>query len=216
MMYSKTMKNQDFFSVLERISSFALLNLLWVAVSLLVVTLPTATAGLFAVFGDWVEGRNSEGFARFFTGMRETWGRATQIALLDVLGVGLVGANLILLPEMNLPTVIFGPFVAITLFVGVVAMATNLYLWPLLVRYKLSVRVLLQTALGLVFQHIGWTLLLLSMTAFVLLSGLLLLPVGLIVLTLASTCVWLISWGAWRIIEPYDAVLLDLQGEFDA
>lgn len=207
------MNKDDFFAAIDRISSFAIINLLWVAISVFIITLPAATAGLFAVCCDWVQGKESETFERFFAAMRRHAGRATLLVLADNLGLGLVALNLMILPKMGLPVVMFWPFVAITSFVGLLILVANLYLWPLLVGYEIPLQALTRIAISLVFHHMRWSLFLLAMCAFALSSGLLLLPKGLIVLVLFSACALLNSWGAWRVIQHYDSELQLIQAE---
>jgi uncharacterized membrane protein YesL len=199
--------NSEFFEAIDQISSFAIISLLWVAISMFIVTLPAATAGLFAVCSDWVQGKQSETFARFFGAMRHHAVRATQLVLADILIVGLVRLNTTILPETGLPDIVLGQFIAITLSVGLLTLMANIYLWPLLVSYDIPLRELARIALSLVFRHIRWSIWLLVINALALVSGLLLLPQGLIVLGLSAGCALLISWGSWHILQQYDSEL---------
>lgn len=206
-MQTEKTNNDNFFSVIDRISSFAIINLLWIVISLFIITLPAATAGLFAVCSDWVQGKKSETFERFFIAFRRYAVRSTLLILADSLGLGFVALNLSILPRTNLPGVLLWSFTAITISVGLVILAINLYLWTLLVNYEIPLQELAHVALRLVFRHPSWSLALLVICAAVLISGLLFLPRGLVVLILFSTCALLISWGSWHIIQQYDANL---------
>src|SRR5690349_4403507 len=92
----------DYSEVLDRISSFALANLFWVLLSLPIVTLPAATAGLFAATSPWVRGKNGELFHDFFEGMRQYWWKSTVIALIDLSVGALVVVNLSIFRMMNM------------------------------------------------------------------------------------------------------------------
>lgn len=210
-MKSEAMERDEFFSTIDRISSFAIVNLLWVAVSVFIITLPAATAGLFAVCSDWAQGKQHETFARFFGAMRHHAGQATVLALVDGLLLGLVSVNLIIVPGMGLPNLFLWLFIALLLFVGVLVLCANLYLWPLLVSYDAPLLKLARIAIILVFRHVGWSWSLLAACVLVLLGSAFLLPKGLIVLIPFSACALIISKGAWHIIRQYDADLQSLQ-----
>ena len=61
-----------------------LANLLWSVFAVLIVTLPAATAGLFAVLAPLVRGQDAEIFATFFGTMRRQWLKSTLIMAADV------------------------------------------------------------------------------------------------------------------------------------
>jgi uncharacterized membrane protein YesL len=200
---------QDFFTKLDRISGFAILNVLWVISVVFIVTIPAATVGLFAVMTDWVRGHNSEAFARFFGAIRQHGLKASLIGLLDAVIVGLLAFNLHLIPQMGLPMGIYYPFLGITAFIGVLVLMSNLYIWPLLVTYDLTINRLIDVAVRLSINHFGWTACLLLMTGFVLMLSFVL-PAIISVLLLFSSCAYLMTWGAWHIIQRYDADLCQM------
>lgn len=200
---------QDLFTKLDRVSGFAIINLLWVGSVLLVVAIPAATVGLFAVVSDWFDGKDSEALGRFFGAVRQHGIKATMIGLVEAGLFGLIALNIQVIPQMNLPTLVIYPFLAITLFMGLLAVMVNLYLWALIVRYDLTIKQLVNVAVRLTFLHFGWTLGLLVMVGGVLMMGLIV-PALISVLILFSSCAYLITWGAWRIIQHYDADLCQM------
>src|SRR5579859_7534863 len=205
----------DLMEILDRISGFALASLLWLFLSLPVITMPAATAGLFSVTSAWARHKPSELFRDFFWGMRRFWWKSTQIVLLEVAVGGLVVINLSILRQMNtagtpLPLSIFS--LGITVFGGLLALLVNLFVWPLLVVFDLPLRKLLELALVMVFNHLGRSFLLLVVGLCPLLLGLVL-PVGIMILVAFSACALLINWGAWQVIRLYvdDDQLLRLE-----
>lgn len=197
-----------FWTRLERAAEFVLVSLLWVILSLPIITLPAATAGLFAVHTDWVRGQENEALQRFFSAMlRYAW-KATLIGVGSALGLGLVAANLTILPDMELPFVLFAFLVGISVFVGGLILVANLYLWVLLPTFDLPLSNLVRTALQLSFQHIIWSIGVLLVVGMVVLASLWFLPAGVIVLVLPSSLAWMISWGSWRVIRAYEGQLL--------
>jgi uncharacterized membrane protein YesL len=199
------MKDKFLFTI-ERISTFFLANFLWLGCSLLVVTLPAATAGLFAIFSDWAQGKEHETFERFFGAIRLHWWKATCIAILDVVILGWLGFNLLIWPRMGLPNLVFSTFMGITVLICTLTIMANLYIWILLVIYDLPLRDLVKTALALVFRHFLWSVLLLALVLIIVVFNLVL-PVILIIFLLVPTCTYIIAWGAWRVIQLYDPEL---------
>ena len=197
------MAKGDFFSALDKASGYMLLNLLWVLLAIPVVTLPAATGGLFAVMTDAVRGKETDTFYRFFGAMREYWLKSTLIAVADVVVLGLVIFNLGTLPDMELPVFIMVSIRWVVILVGLVALAVNLYLWPLMVMYELPLFDLAEISLKLVFNHFGWSLGLLGIAVIAIVFGVTL-PGAAVVFVLFSGWVWIICWGAWRVIQQYD------------
>jgi uncharacterized membrane protein YesL len=200
---------QDFFAKLDRASGFALVNLLWVISILFVVTIPAATVGLFAVVSDWVRGRDVEALTRFFGAIRQHGVKASLIGLVDAILFGILAFNFHILPQMGLPIPIYYPFLGVMLFISLLVVMVNLYIWVLLVVYDLELRRLIDVAIKLSVAHLGWTAWLLFLTCGVLTLGLFL-PALISVLVLFTGCACLITWGAWRIIQHYDADLCQM------
>ncbi|MEO8393584.1 MAG: DUF624 domain-containing protein [Chloroflexota bacterium] len=59
-------RNDGLFDLLDKAGTFVLANLFWVLLSIPIVTLPIATAGLFATMSFWVRGKSPEVFRNFF------------------------------------------------------------------------------------------------------------------------------------------------------
>ena len=188
----------------ERYATFVLANLLWALVSIPLVTLPAATAGLFAVMSARRRGKLGDLFGTFFGAARRLWLKATLLMALNLVGGGLVAVNLSIFPLMDLSADPLA-FVArsVTLFAALAVLLVNLYIWPLLVLLEdLSLKALLDNAVRLVFAHPLWSLLLL-LAAAAIVGVSLLLPRGVFALATASACAWVINWGAWRVIRQH-------------
>jgi uncharacterized membrane protein YesL len=145
--------SDDFLEHIDYWSSILLVNLLWVVCSLPLVTMPAATAGLFAVTARMVRGQPLNVYHTFFEAMREHWKMSTVLMLLN-LGAGLlIAVNLSIFPMMSTlnPMVILSR--SVTLFASLLLLMVNGYAWPLLVTHALPVRTLLRTALILTFTH---------------------------------------------------------------
>src|SRR5512145_3349267 len=192
----------DFWEHLDRWSIFILANLLWAIFSIPVITFPAATAGLFATMSLWSRGKTPELFREFFGAMRRYWITSSLIVILDLVVGGLLVVNLSIFPLMEITNPVVFLSRGVTLFVGVVLVLVNLYVWPLLVTFDLPLRQLLPIALKLGMAHPLVSL------GILLLVGLpvgisLVLPVGIFVFATFSASIFLWNWGTWRVIRRY-------------
>ena len=121
---------------LENWASFVLANLLWSMFLIPVITIPAATAGLFSVMSKRVRGQQHELFQEFFGAMRRLWQKATVVALVDLLLGGLLVINLSIFPMMSATDVLGIISRSVTLFVGLMAVLVNVYLWSLMVVFE--------------------------------------------------------------------------------
>ncbi len=194
------------YELTDKITTFIVVNMLWLVFVALVVTLPAGTAGLFATLVPWTRGQSSEPFRDFFGGMRQYWRQSTVIVVLDAILAGVIALNLAILSgATGLPALCSRN---VAFFVAAVTIMTNLYLWPLLVSVDWPVRRLIRVALTLVFLHPVWSLVA---------SGLALLPLLLAavlprfvsILVSFSSCALLASWGAQHVFDQHQRDLFD-------
>lgn len=186
----------------EQWANFVLANLLWSLCAIPVITIPAATAGLFAVMSGQMRGKPSSLFEEFFGTMRRLWLKATAIAVLDLLVAGLLAANLLIFRLMN--TLDLMGFLArsVTLFVGLALLLTNLYVWSLMVISNMPIRQLIETSYKLMFAHPLWSCGVLIAAAIPVAISLLL-PRAVFLLVTVSACALIISRGTWPIIQRH-------------
>jgi uncharacterized membrane protein YesL len=189
-------------SLLDRIMTVVLGNMLWFVCSVPLVTLPAATAGLFAVLIPLVRDDDAELFATFFGTMRRQWFKSTVIVAADVVIGALIAINFSVLNMMNPPGPIFWLFRSMYIFVAMLTLLANLYLWPLLVLFDIRLRPLVAVSIKLAFTHPVWSLFTLGL-ALLPLSLAAFLPLMLSVVVIVSLTVLTINWGTWRIIKLY-------------
>ncbi len=197
-------QNTELFGWADRVGTFILANLLWVLLSLPIITIPLATAGLFATLAPWGRGKPSEVFRDFFSGVREHWRQAMLIGAIDLLLGGLIAVNFAIFRLMNMSQPVALLSQSINVFVGLVLVTLNLYIWPLLVTFDLPLRDLLETAVKLVFAHPVASIGMLLVTLAILLVSTLL-PAMFLLLASVSTCALFISWGVWRVVRGHIA-----------
>lgn len=188
----------------ESYATFVLANLLWAIASIPLVTLPAATAGLFAVMHHRVNGEPPDTIATFLGAMRTHWRKATLLAALDLLGGALVAVNLLIFPLMDLNADPLA-FVArsVTLFAALALLLFNVYAWPLLVTFDaMPFTELVTSAARLALVHPLWSLGVVLVVA-VIVGVSLLLPRGVFALATAAACALIVTWAARRIIRQH-------------
>lgn len=185
---------------IELWSSFILANLLWAIVSIPLITLPAATAGLFAAMSGRVRGKEADLFGVFFGAMRSHWRRATAIMLLNLLLGGTILLNLRIFALANAPDMLMFMSRSVTLFVGLIVLLANLYAWPLLVVADLPLRELIVLSFKLVFAYPLRSFIVFGAALLPLLISLLL-PQGVFALVTVSAIVWIIAKGTWPVIH---------------
>lgn len=188
----------------EKWATFVLANILWAILSIPLVTLPAATAGLFAFMSERARGRQPDFFRTFFGAMRRFWLKAGILTIIDLLVGGLVVLNAVIFPQMNIaadPVAFLAH--SVTLFVAFALLSINLYAWSLMVLLEdLSFRQIIESSVSLVFAHRLWSLGLLVASALPILISLLL-PQGIFVLATASATALIVSMGTWRVIRQH-------------
>src|ERR1700759_2432841 len=117
----------------EKWASFVLVNLLWSLLAIPVITVPVATAGVFAVMSQRVRGKQTPFFEVFFGAMRHLWFKASVIGLLDLIVGAFLAMNILIFQRMPALDLVGLLARSVTLFAGLALLLTNLYIWPLLV-----------------------------------------------------------------------------------
>ena len=193
----------DWMELAQTASTFVLLNMLWLFCSLPIITMPAATAALFATIAPWGRGQSpSEPLANFFVAMKQYGLRATAIFLLNLLIAGAVILNLLILRQMGIGQIIATMALIVTVLVALVLVLANIYLWPLLVTLDSSLPDLLKNALKLALAHPIWGVFVAGTAVIPLLVSLLLPQAFFIAITFAATAL-IIYAGAWRVIRRY-------------
>jgi uncharacterized membrane protein YesL len=195
-------ERDDFFEQLDKWASFILANMLWLVLALPVVTMPAATAGLFAAMSRWARGKPPDLFPEFFGAMRRHWKAASILVLLDVLVGGLLALNLSIFPLMDMAHPLAFLSRSVTVFVSLALGLINLYAWPLMVTLDMPLRLLLSNSIRLAFAHPFWSFGVL-VAALLPLAISLLLPAIVWVMATFSATAFIMNWGAWRIIRRY-------------
>jgi uncharacterized membrane protein YesL len=194
----------NLWDLLEQISALMLANLCCILFAIPLITIPAATAGLFAIVSPWARGKPGDLFQDFLQGMREHWRKSTIIFVIDLAVGGLIALNVSILPRMHLPLPVFALTIGVMIFVGTLALLTNVYLWPMLVVFDFPLRKLISSSIQVAFLKPWQSLFIAIMGGAPRLIGAVL-PAAITLLVTVSLCALLISRGAWRVIRLYVA-----------
>jgi uncharacterized membrane protein YesL len=190
-------------AALEWISVPVIGSMLFWLFSALIITVPAALVGLYAVMAALIRPVSGDLIGRFWRGFLRTFGRALLLGLLDGLVI------LILITDIRFfwsPGTPVGKVAAYLLgSLGAVVALANVYLWPLLAWYPQPMSKLLKRSFLLAAAHpfhalgglaAGLTaLVLLSLLPGVLKSTVVMLGPGLFVL--------MTGWAAWQAMKRY-------------
>jgi uncharacterized membrane protein YesL len=202
-MSARRRPNDGLFEFLDKAGTFVLANLLWVVFAIPIITLPLATAGLFAVMMPWARGKSVEAFQDFFGGARRHWRKAMVVGLIDLLLGGLVVLNFSIFRLMEMAQALTLISQSVTLFVALATIMVNLYVWPLMVSFEdLTLRQLLETAVKMAFVHPGWSFVMLILALIPFMVSLIV-PAAAFVLGTFSAFALIVSWASWRVIHQY-------------
>jgi uncharacterized membrane protein YesL len=130
-------------------------NLLWVLLSVFIVTIPLGLVGLFGVIYRWMDDRNPQVMPVFLGTIRRVWYKAYLVMGLNLLAGGLVVLNLLIFQMMDADLFTFLAR-SITLFVGLLLVMVNLYVWPLLAVWDVPLKRVLKTSAQLVLIEPIW------------------------------------------------------------
>lgn len=200
--YSYADERRELRDQFDRWGTFLLANVLWAICSLPIVTLPAATAGLFAVLSARARGESADLFPTFFGAARRLWFKATILIVIDAVFGGWVALNLTILPRMGIDQPAALLSLSFTIFAGAALALANLYAWSLLVLVDLPPRALIGGALRLAFSYPLRSFGVLIAAALPVGVGLLL-PQGVFVFAVLSACAWIITAGTWGVIRRH-------------
>ncbi len=188
-------------SPLDKVATFLMGNIIWFMLAAFILPLPAATAGLIATFAPWARGHDTEIFRTFFGAMRKHGFKSTVIVIIDLIILYLVVFNFQVINTMPQSPILW-PLRSGNLFVALTLFMMNIYLWPLMVLFRLPLRRLVILSSQMSFAHPLWTMLVLLILLAVVIVALIVPPI-VSVLTVFALISLVVNWGAWRVIKRY-------------
>lgn len=193
---------ETFFSTADKVGTFLFANFICLVVSLTIIGIPFATAGLFATMARWVQGQQPDFFKIFGGVISQQWRKILVIGLLDVAVGGLLFINYSIFQMMqidNLMAVLSG---IMTLCVTVILVMVNIYVWSYLSQLDLSIRNLLKLSfiLGLTYP---FTSIAITIAVLIPIVISLFLPIAFFFFVTFSSSAFIGAKGAWFVLNRH-------------
>jgi len=127
--------NTHFHGMMETISNFFLLNLLWILFSLPIITVFPATSAMFAILKDWKEDKHIPILSSFLSYFKKYFTQSFLTGLLFFGGFCLLYLDYLFIQELStfMRIIVFSTI----LLISIVILFTGIYYFPVMVQHKL-------------------------------------------------------------------------------
>ncbi|MCP3764821.1 DUF624 domain-containing protein [Domibacillus sp. A3M-37] len=177
----------NFFTAVEVLSNFFLLNLLWLFMCLPIVTIFPATAAMFGVVREWILKKDTGIYQTFFRCFKENFRQSFLLGLIWIIFLGLLYMNFITITQLDSTgKMILIPMVVL---VGILLLLVSVFIFPVMVHFQLHWNMILKNSLILSMSHLP--------AAF--LAILILILMGAMFIWLPATLLFLFSVGTYCI-----------------
>ncbi|MCJ8009164.1 YesL family protein [Lederbergia wuyishanensis] len=128
--------NSRLYSILEVLSFFFLLNIIWVLMCLPIITIFPATAAMFGVIRQWVMKKDTAIFIPFFRFFKENFKQSFIVGIIFFIFASIFYIDFMLVNTFNpkLHTLLF----ASLFLLGLIVTFTLVYVFPMMVHYRLT------------------------------------------------------------------------------
>ena len=187
---------------LNRWSTPVMANLLWVVLSLPVLTIPLALVGLLAVMFRWMDERDSAVFATFFGTIRRVWLKCYLLAGLNLLLGILVYFNLLLFQVMDMTDILAFLSRSVTFYFAILLIIFNIYAWTLLAVWDKPLKHIMKFSLQLLFAQPIWSIII-AIAVITPLIVTTIMPVALFVTVTGAVSAYIACRGTWFVVTKY-------------
>jgi uncharacterized membrane protein YesL len=179
-------------------------NMLWVLLSIFIITMPLALVGLLAVMFHWIDDRRTQVFSIFFGTIRRVWVKAYLLFALDLVIGGFIALNALIFTRMELaltnPLALLS--LSATLFTTIIFVAFNVPAWTMVATWDAPLNKILPFCIRLVFAQPFWTIAL--GIAFVLPFVIsLMLPVAVFIVLTGAVAAYIAGRGTMFLVQKY-------------
>ena len=179
-----------------------LANLIWVMLSIPIITMPLAFVGLLAVMFHWMRDRRTQVFSIYFNTIKQTWRKAYALALVDVLVGGFLLLNISIFLQMDmsqwLPRISLGA----TVFALAIFLVANVVAWVLVAVWDAPLKLIIRRAIELVFINPFWTVIM-ALCFYVPFAFSLVLPVAVFMTVMGALAGAIASHGTRYLMTQY-------------
>lgn len=145
------------YKTMEFIMNAFLLNLLWLVLCLPILTIFPATTAMFGVVREWKKQNDISIFSSFFRLLKENFKQSFLIGLLWLVFTGLLLGDFIITNQLNssVKYILFSFF----FLMGILYLFVSIYIFPVLVHYKVTWKYAIKNALLLSISRLHHTIL---------------------------------------------------------
>ncbi|MBM7570410.1 YesL family protein [Aquibacillus albus] len=140
-----------FFKLMEVLTNFFLLNLLWIVMCIPIVTIFPATSAMFGVVRQWVLKKDSSVFRSFFQLFKENFKTSIIIGVLWFLISGLLILDIYFAFTLGSTTKFV--LLPVLLVIGFLFLLTSTFLFPVIVHYQLKWNTIIKNSFLLGVSH---------------------------------------------------------------
>ncbi|MCJ7843312.1 DUF624 domain-containing protein [Lederbergia sp. NSJ-179] len=128
--------NSRLYSILETVSFFFLLNILWFIMCLPIITIFPATAAMFGVVRQWVMKKDSAVFMPFFRFFKENFKQSFLLGIIVFAFSYIFYIDFMLIN--NLGNIMQNLLLASLFLIAIIGTLTFTYIFPMMVHFKLT------------------------------------------------------------------------------
>ncbi|NYE09013.1 putative membrane protein YesL [Bacillus niacini] len=129
---------------LSSMGNYCLLNLLWIIFSLPVITVFPATVAMFGILKEWKNGSEPPMLSTFFSIFKKNILKSSFIGVIQIVCsiIFIVDFQIIWNMEGNLKLILF----PVLMLLGFIFISTSLYLYPIMAKYDMPLKLLVKKA----------------------------------------------------------------------
>ncbi|MRX74100.1 DUF624 domain-containing protein [Bacillus lacus] len=189
----------DFYKIMETISNFFILNILWLLSCIPIITIFPATSALFSVARQWQLKKERSVYSAYLHAFRKNFLQSLGACLIWFLILLILAADYYLVFRSG----IMDAFVFKTIFFlfSTIFTMTSLYLFPVLVHYKTSTISIFKNSLLLAVSQLHMTILLFLLAG---LAGTVLYLFPFLLLALPSCTAYAIYYLCRRVFQKIE------------
>lgn len=128
--------NSRFYAIMEAVSFFFILNILWMVMCLPIITIFPATAAMFGVIRQYVIKKDSAVFRPFFRFFKENFKQSFILGILVSIFVYILYIDFMLIDTLG--KVMQNLLLGSLLLIVSIGLLTSIYIFPMMVHYKLT------------------------------------------------------------------------------
>ncbi len=201
--------DSKFYSVLDTVTFFLLLNILWICMCLPVITIFPATAAMFAVMRQYVMNKDTGIFIPFFRFFKENFRQSMILSVFYIVFIIVLYLNWGLIGSINLNMYI--PLLVSLFLLGIIVSFTTVYIFPMMVHYKLPLKGVLKNSFLFSLRYFPSTILCIIFAALMILLLVRFPITSLAVFSFISYFVFVICFHRFRKLEELTSAIIEKQ-----